>query len=176
MKRHKQIRLLILIILFANQFNSNAQHLKTGYKLQKSVGMYTESGICAEYCPFDSIQLYIGACFMSTRLGSAFMSNALKQDNYIGTASYYFLKNSKLKPFVGSTCGITHIDYGNEIFDMLPNNTFTLTVLSGIEYSIIPKLLISGNIGYNVFTGDGIKKIGTIMPIIAQFSLYYFIF
>ena len=92
--------LLLLCVLFFG-VGLKAQNLDVGIHIQKTHGMYWENGITAQYTieKFKPDNFYIGLSYVSSRLGTAMSSNALKQDNYIFNTGWNFEK--KLSP-----CGL----------------------------------------------------------------------
>ncbi|MFD2935185.1 hypothetical protein [Spirosoma flavum] len=70
-------------------------------RLQKSINLYAENGITVQYTHpklASNNRLYIGTSYVSSRLGIAFHSNAIKQDNYLLSASYYFRPKWLIQP------------------------------------------------------------------------------
>ena len=75
--------------------NEVPHKLYVGILLQKSYGAYYENGLSVLYSPvWQNDKLFLGFDYVTSRLGSAISSNALKVDNYIFSASYLFLKKS----------------------------------------------------------------------------------
>ena len=150
--------------------------LYLGTKFQVTVGMYWENGLSARYSPpWQNDQLYLGFDYVSSRWGSAFSSNALKQDNYLFSASYAFLKDSWVKPLVQLNLGYLYADYEYEIFDDLSNTSFLFSSEVGmqIQVSSFPFIIGTTSMGYNFIGGDGISNTGTVNPLFFQFSLLY---
>src|SRR5919199_1041818 len=84
--------LVPLSALAQNSQNGTHAVLDVGIRLQKAIGLYTENGILAQYTSpkLASKRLYIGASYVTSRLGTAINSNAIKQDNVLLYAAYYF--------------------------------------------------------------------------------------
>lgn len=81
--------------------------LDVGPRLQKTVNLYYENGITLQYASdrLLSQRLYLGFSYISSRLGTALGSNALKQDNIFLSASYYFRPQRVVQPFVRLNAG-----------------------------------------------------------------------
>jgi len=74
--------LFSLFIILAIQ-SLDAQNVDLGIKFQKTQTLYWENGISAQlsFDNFKPRQFYVGADYITSRLGTAINSNALKQDN-----------------------------------------------------------------------------------------------
>jgi hypothetical protein len=66
--------------------------LDVGLRLQKSVGLYYENGFTAQYTgeKLAKQRLYFGLSYITSRLGTAFGTNAIRQDNILLSASLLF--------------------------------------------------------------------------------------
>lgn len=87
-------------------------HIDIGLRSQKALGLYLENGFVSQIS-FDRLadnRLFLGIGFISSRLGSALGSNAIKQDNYQVWLSYYFKNRRKLRPFVSLNSGYFSAD------------------------------------------------------------------
>ncbi|MCB0561325.1 MAG: hypothetical protein H6573_25700 [Lewinellaceae bacterium] len=92
------MKYLFFIISLVGSISLYGQKLNIGVKFQKTHSLYWENGITAQYsfANFKAGQFYLGFDYVTSRLGSAAGSNALKQDSYLLSAAWYF---SKEKPF-----------------------------------------------------------------------------
>lgn len=169
-------RVILFFILF--QFfsiNSNAQNsvLDVGLRLQKSVNLYYENGFTAQYTnnSLYSKRLYFGLSYVTSRLGSAIGSNAIKQDNIFLSTTYYFRPDRILQPFLRLNTGYFYSDLEEEIFDDLPNSSILLSPEAGISVKTNSPLKVGASFGYNLITGDGLKGPGTLYPVFIQSSI-----
>jgi len=167
---------VIFLAVFVFSISANAQQsiLDVGFRFQKTVNLYQENGFTIQYSDarlkYD--KLYFGFSYFSSRLGTAFRSNAIKQDNFLLSVSYYFKKEKLIRPFTRLNLGYFSADYEYAIFEDLQNNSLLLSPEFGI--SVNPKnlpLKISTSLGYNVVTGDGVNGAGTLYPLFIQTSV-----
>ncbi|TXE11419.1 hypothetical protein [Algoriphagus aquimarinus] len=168
---------LLGMILFVLTTESFAQqtHIDLGLRVQKSFGLYYENGFVAQFSA-DSIaqqRLYLGIGYVSSRLGSAIGSNAIKQDNYQVWLSYYFKKDHKLQPFVSMGSGFFHADYESDDFEELDQSSLLLSTSAGLEYTTPIRLKVNLAIGYNLISGNGQEGPGTLYPVFGQLNFYY---
>lgn len=156
-------------------FTSRAQNpvLDVGLRFQKSVNLYYENGVTARYSDerLLSRQLYLGFSYVTSRLGSAMGSNAIKQDNFIFSGTYYFQPEKTIQPFISMNIGYFYADYEYAVFDDLPNSSILLSPEAGLSYQTSLPLKIGASLGYNLITGDGIEGPGTIYPVYFQTSI-----
>lgn len=141
--------------------------------------MYWENGIAVQYsfAKFKPAQFFIGFDYVTSRLGSAYNSNAIKQDNYIFSASWLFNK-SKTYHFVSRiNAGYFYSDLEEDIFDEIPNTAFLFSPEIGFTYSP-KKVPISLNIGtgYYIITEKEGYSPGTLQPLYFHFDIYYTLF
>ena len=147
--------------------------LDVGIRLQKSVNLYAENGITAQYTSrkLASRRLYVGLSYVTSRLGTALGSNAIKQDNALVSLAYYFRPKWLIRPVVKANAGYFKADYGSAIFNELPRTSPLASAEFGLCYCPDFPLKINGSIGYNVITGNGLTGPGTLYPIFVQTSI-----
>lgn len=148
--------------------------LDVGIRLQKDIGLYSENGISINFSDKNLMpdRLYFGFSYFTSRLGTAFNSNAIKQDNFLFSPAYYFRHNKVWRPFVKLNAGYFSADYGNPIFNLLPNKSLLLSPEGGISIQTHLPLKISVSLGYNLITSNGINNVpGTIYPFFYQLTL-----
>lgn len=171
----KLLSAYLFFLLVPVCFISSAQNptLDIGLRLQKTVNLYYENGFTVQYSNDDflSKRLFLGVSFVSSRLGSAFESNAIKQDNFIISTTYFFRPPRRIKPFIRFNTGYFYADYEEKIFDDLPNSSFLLSPEAGISFWTELPLKIGASAGYNLLTGNGIKGPGTLYPLFIQTSI-----
>jgi len=147
--------------------------IQAGFQAQKSIGMYTDGGFFVNVRVSDSLPISVELNYLSTRLGSALFSNALKQDSFLANCSYYFRDSKAIKPFAGFNIGLTRIDYGSELFSALPNKAFLLSPEGGVAYSVYKNIDVYVSSGINLFTSNGTGGIGSVMLLFCQMSIGY---
>lgn len=153
-------------------------NLKGGFRFQKAQKLYWENGFVFDYaCSkiLDS-RIHFGASYVTTRLGSALGSNAIKQDNYLVSAAYHFRHQKALQPFARLNVGYFHADYEAAVFDVLPNSALTTSIDAGLSYQFKFPLTIHASVGYNLNAGTGVEGPGTLFPVFYQMSILYTIF
>jgi hypothetical protein len=180
---------LILSALFISIFLClQAQHtgtnigwpgeLKGGIRIQKTQKLYWENGFSFDFASpkIADSRIHFGASYITTRLGSAMSSNAIKQDNYLLSAGYHFLHQKQFQPFAGLNAGYFHADYEEAIFDVLPNNAFLFSLDAGLSYEFEIPITVSLSAGYNLNSGNGTSGPGTLYPFYYQMSIFYTLF
>lgn len=147
--------------------------LDVGVRLQKSIGLYAENGITAQYTNrhLAANRLYVGASYVTSRLGTALGTNAIKQDNLLLTASWHFRPKWLIQPVFKANAGYFKADYGSPIFDELPRSSLLASPEFGLCYCPDFPLKINASIGYNLLTGNGKSGPGTIYPVFVQISI-----
>lgn len=147
--------------------------LDVGIRFQKSVNLYTENGFTVQYAhpKLVSQRLFIGVSYVTSRLGTALHTNAIKQDNYLATVSYYFRPGWLIQPVVKANAGYFKATYGAAIFDALPQTSLLASPELGLCYCPTFPLKIHGSVGYNLITGDGRSGPGTLYPVFVQTSI-----
>lgn len=153
--------------------NAGNQVLDVGIRLQKAINLYAENGITVQYTSskLASRQLYLGFSYVTSRLGTAFNTNAIKQDNVLLSASYYFRPNWLIRPVIKANIGYFRADYGSPIFDELPKTSLLASPEFGFCYCPNIPLKINASLGYNLITGNGISGPGTLYPVFVQTSI-----
>ena len=175
----KQLCLLIVAVLtIAQSAFAQSSILDVGIRLQKTPNLYYENGISVNYSNknLKPDRLYFGFSYVSSRLGTAVGSNAIKQDNFLISSAYSFRQKHALRPFVRANTGLFMASYGSAIFDDLPKKSLLLSADAGLSYKTRLPLKIATSLGYNLITGDGIKGPGTLYPVFYQLSLSWDIF
>ncbi|MFO8146272.1 MAG: hypothetical protein ACQEWG_00340 [Bacteroidota bacterium] len=170
-----RVILFFLLFQFFSITDSKGQNSEVdiGVRLQKSVNLYYENGITAQYTnnSLYSKRLYFGLSYVTSRLGSAIGSNAIKQDNIFLSITYYFRPDKILQPFLRLNTGYFYSDLEEKIFDDLPNSSILLSPEAGIRLKTNSPLKVGASFGYNLITGDGRKGPGTLYPVFIQSSI-----
>lgn len=155
--------------------NSNAEW-NAGLIIQKTQHLYWENGIGADYTSDFLLKkhIHLKAGYISSRLGSCMLSNAIKQDNLVLGVDYRFRHTKPLQFFAGINTGFFYADYENPVFDVLPNASLLLSGEAGLIYKIrYPFISVGLSAGYNLINGDGVSKPGTLFPVFYKLSLFY---
>lgn len=170
------LKLSIIILIFTH-YTSKAQikELNLGLKFQKSYELYYENGFGVEFGLDSSIseQLTIGASYLSSRLGSAINSNAIKQDQYLFSTSYYFYKDDKFQPLTRLNIGYILADFGSKKFDEIDNSMMLLSLEGGVAYKFDFPLKTTATVGLNLNTSDGLSGLGTVFPLFFQINIFW---
>lgn len=149
--------------------------LKGGARIQKTQKLYWENGFALDLTSpkLADNRVHLGVSYVTSRLGSAMGTNAIKQDNFLLSMGYHFRPQKDLQPFTRLNTGYFHADYEYEIFDVLPNNAFLLSIDAGLSYEFKVPFTVNLSAGYNLNTGNGSSGPGTLYPVFYQMSLYY---
>ena len=169
----------ILLLFSLSAIWVQAQTFNAGVRIQKTQNMYWENGISAQYSfkDFAPERFYIGFDYVTSRLGTAMGSNAIKQDNYLVSGTWYFKDPKPFRFHVRLNMGYFYSNYEDEIFDDIPNTAFLLSPEIGINYTF-KNLPISLNLGsgyYINFAKKGYSP-GTLQPLYYHLDVYYTIF
>jgi hypothetical protein len=148
---------------------AQAGSFDVGLRFQKTLNLYHENGLTAHY--FSHQRVAWGGSYVSSRLGSAIGSNAIKQDNLFLSGAYYFRPKRRLKSFIRANAGWFFADYEVNMFDQLPNTSPLLSVESGVSFPVFRAIHLNTSLGYNLITGNGFKRPGTLFPLFYQVSM-----
>ena len=171
--------LLFFGLAFSSSFGqdrpaqSRGAVLDVGIRLQKTINFYAENGITAQYSnqKLFAQRLYVGLSYVTSRLGTALGSNAIKQDNFLAHAAYYFRPSRLIRPLVKANIGYFNADYGDDVFDVLPRTSLLASPELGFCFCPDMPLKINASIGYNLLTGNGVTGPGTLYPVFVQTSI-----
>lgn len=157
---------LIILFWFTISVQAQARILDVGIRLQQTINLYNENGFALAMSPAKRRhdKLYLGFSYVTSRLGSAINSNAIKQDNVLVSAAWLLRRNHYFRPFGRLNAGFFNASYGNKIFDNLPHSSALLSPEVGVCFETNLPLKISTSFGYNLITGDGTSGPGTLFP------------
>jgi hypothetical protein len=166
---------LMLLSVCATKVAAQVPALNVGLRFQKTLDLYFENGVTVLYSSPKLLHdhLRLGVNYVSSRLGSAIASNAIRQDNAFVSAGYLFEKGRKIRPGISVNAGWFHANYDSDIFEQLPQSSPTLAAEACLTLFTKAGIQIGAGIGYNLITGDGVDKPGTLYPVYAQVSLTY---
>ena len=161
---------LAMLMLVTHVSTAQKSILDAGIRIQKSVNFYYENGVSFQYSNknLKPDKLYFGFSYVSSRLGTAWNSNAIPQDNYLFSTAWYFRQQHVFRPLLRLNLGYFHASYGDEVFDELPNSSFLLSPEFGASFETKLPLKFMLTFGYNLISGDGQSGAGTIYPLFIQ--------
>ena len=166
----------ILAIFIFYTIIAQSQTLDVGIRIQKTDQMYWENGVSAQYSfpKFKPNQFFVGFDYVTSRLGTAYHSNAIKQDSYLFSGSWLFNKNKPYHIVTRLNMGYFYSDLEEDIFKDVPNTSFLLSPELGFKYNL-KKLPLSLNLGagfYIITAKEGYSP-GTLQPLYYHFDIYY---
>jgi len=165
--------LVIITIAAVHCANAQSSVLDVGARLQKDIGLYAENGISINYSNKSLMpdRLYFGFSYFTSRIGTAFNSNAIKQDNYLLSSAWYFKHAHLIRPFVRVNAGYFASDYPS-LFSILPHQSLLLSTDGGLSVQTHTPLKIATSLGYNFIYGQGNNNTpGTLYPLYYQLTL-----
>lgn len=172
-----KIKLGVIILVFHTQLQ--AQELNVGLRFQKTQNMYWENGFSLQYtfAKFKPKQFYLSFDYVTSRLGSAYKSNALKQDNYLLSGSWLFFQSKAIHIVTRLNFGYFYADLEEEFFKAIPHTAFLFSPEIGLRYDFknIPIALNLGT-GYYIITAKEGYSPGTLQPLYYHFDMYYTLF
>lgn len=156
------------------QFTANYE-LNGGVVFQKVQKLYWENGLGADFTSDFLLKkhIHLTANYVTSRLGSALGTHAIKQDNFLIGANWHFLHNNPFQIFAGLNAGYFHADYEEEMFNDLPHSSVLYQLNTGFEYRFHSPFTASLGLGYNFINGDGVSTPGTLFPVFYQLKVFY---
>jgi hypothetical protein len=173
--RIKLLYLLWPLCLAAGPALGQGGSLEAGLRFQKTLNLYYENGITLQYAHPQLLnnRLQLGFNYVTSRLGSAIGSNALKQDNIFLSAGYIFWPRRTINPFLRANAGWFRADYESDLFGNLDNASPLLAAEFGLAVPTRRRFKTAASLGYNLITGDGSDSPGTLYPLYYQLSITY---
>lgn len=160
-------------------FSIQAQDIKIGIRIQKTQEMYWENGVSLQYSfpNFNPNQFVIGFDYVSSRFGTAYKSNAIKQDNYLLSGSWLFNKKKPYHVMARLNVGYFYSDLEEDFFKSIPHKAFLLSPEIGFQYTFkqLPLSIQIGS-GYYIITKEDGYSPGTLQPLYYHLDLYYTLF
>ena len=171
---------LLILLAVTACYSAKAQNsvLDIGLRLQRDIGLYNENGIAVSYSNKKVLpdHLYFGFSYFTSRVGTAFNSNAIKQDNFLFSAAWYFKQNHIIRPFVRLNTGYFTSDYP-AIFEVLPHSSLLFSSDAGLCFQTHTPFKIATSVGYNFIYGQGNNNVpGTLYPLYFQITLSWNLF
>lgn len=169
----KRIILVLTAVVFLSQLAQAQRDLKAGLLIRKTEALYWENGAGLEYSSDRLLnkQLLISAGYVTSMLGNALVSNALKQNNLILGAHWLFRPEKKLQFTTGFNTGLFLVDYEDNVFANLPESSIILAFEAGIRYQLKP-VSVHLSAGYNIRNGNGVDIPGSLFPVYYQLGLF----
>jgi len=154
---------------------AQSHEINVGVRLQKSLHLYWENGFTLHYAHTGVLRgdLHAGLTYATSRWGSAWHSNAIRQDQYLLSGTYYFRHEKRWQPFIRANTGYFWADMEEAIFEVLPHQSLLLSAEGGIRFRFRTPLRVAPSLGYNFITGDGISGPGTLYPVFYQITMTY---
>jgi hypothetical protein len=167
--------LVLSLWLLSAPAHAQESSLEAGLRFQKTLNLYYENGLTAQYRNPKLLnnRLQVGLTYVSSRLGSAIGSNAIKQDNIFLSGAYLFRMRSTVHPFVRANAGWFRADYESDIFKNLTKSSPLVSAELGLLVPTKYRFNAAVSAGYNLITGDGSDSPGTLFPLFYQLSLTY---
>lgn len=175
----------ILVFVFCGMITpakSQVDTAKTDYSLglrtKKYVGFYYLNGISGDIS-FQKVmdhKLHFGFNLATSLLGSGLGSNAVTATELELSVSRHFRVHKHFQPLLRLNFGYANANYGDPMFDVLPQNDMLFSFETGFGY-VLPvmknkiKVLASG--GYNFISGNGITGLGTVYPIYGAMTFFW---
>ncbi len=168
----KHVAFIVMLSTF-QMVHAQTAVLDVGVRLQHSVNLYNENGVSVQYSAknLKPGRLFFGFSYVTSRLGTALNSNAIKQDNFLVSAAWHLRPRHIIQPFGRLNTGYFSANYGNKIFDELPRKSVLLAPDLGISFNTRLPLKIATSLGYNLITGDGLSGPGTLYPLFYQLTV-----
>jgi len=164
---------LFLSLVSWSALKAETWQCAAGPRLQKTWELYYENGLEASCTHAAILNHRLAAIFhiTSSRLGSALVSRALEQENYLIGLHWIFRSPSRIRPWVGAETGYFHLDTESPLFDALPDQSPLLALTGGML--IVPQGKIQYRIGFglNLITGNGVDGPGTLYPLYGTFAI-----
>ncbi len=170
--------LFLFVPWVQSQTTTAPYELGVGLRLQKTEQLYWENGFTADYTSDFLLhkKIHLKMSYVTSRIGSAFMTNAVRQDNIIIGADWRFRSTKNLQIFAGLNTGFFNADMEQlSQFKDLPHSSLLLQLETGLFYKFKFPLVTSLSIGYNAVSGDGLTIPGTLFPVYYQLSVFYYI-
>jgi len=176
MKKYTFIVLMFFVFGIKAQ-NTKAYELALGLKFQKTEQLYWENGVAADFTSDFLVhkKIHLKLSYLTSRIGSAFLSNAIRQDNVVFGADWRFRSDKDFQVYAGLNTGFFHADMELPKFDVLPHNSLLLQMETGFFYKFKFPAAASVSLGYNVINGDGVNLPGTLFPVYYQLSFFYYL-
>jgi len=147
--------------------------------LQRSMGMYTENGLSLDYrnASMRSSKVEYNLFAITSVLGSALGTNALRQAHFGLSSTYFFRKDKALRSYVRLGVAYFVSEKTAAIFETVPRKDTYIFPETGIRYAWqkTPLSLLMG-LGYRVQMNPENQSPGTLNPLFYHLTLSYVVF
>ena len=170
----KTLSLVFLLVSLAAA-NQDGFRCLAGLRAQKTYELYWENGLDAS-CTHGSVlggHLSLGLSAVSSRLGTALGTNALKQEEYLASILWNFRVRQRLQPYAGLGLGYFWLDVEDPLFEFLPHSSPLLAVQGGLTFAPSGPLAWRLGFGYHLIVGDGLSGPGSLYPLFVQTALLW---
>lgn len=167
----------MMITPFIKAQKNETYELGIGLRFQKTEQLYWENGIGADFTSDFLLnrRIHLKMSYATSRIGSALIGNAIKQDNIVVGADWRFRSQKDFQIFAGLNTGFFHADMETAQFNVLPHNSLLFSLETGLFYKFKFPVASSLTVGYNLINGDGLNTPGTLFPVVYQLSVFYYI-
>lgn len=177
------VLILILLTVGTNSVQTaigqkSMTYVELGIRLQKSHRFYWENGFSAAYRSSKLLhqKLAIGINFLSSQLGTALISNAIRQEQYLMFGAYQLNPSTKrIHPYVQFNVGYLKAHLNPAYFQNITNTSWLSSLEIGAASTFQKKMHLKLSMGYNVITGNGSQGVGSIYPLFFQGTAQYVI-
>lgn len=171
----KKLPLLLVFLLYFGLADAQLYELNVGIVSQKTQKLYWENGLGIDFTSDLLLgkRIHLKTAFVTSRLGSALGSNAIKQESITLGADWRFFKNNPFQLFTGLNAGYFMAHYEDPQFDVLPSTSPLLQFETGLVYRFVFPLSLSASFGYNFINSNGERGPGTLFPVFYQLKAYY---
>jgi hypothetical protein len=161
--------------IFSQNNTGSSYELGVGIVSQQALKLYCENGIGVDFAGDFLLNrhLHVKLSYVTSRLGSALGSNAIKQDSYLFGLDWRFRTEKAFQLFAGISTGYFMADYEESIFNSLPSKSVMIAPEFGLIYKFQIPVSVGLTGGYNVINGNGINVPGTLFPIYGRLSVMY---
>ena len=177
-KTHFLIFISLLFLPYIKAQDQSKNDLAIGLKFQKTEQLYWENGVAADFTSDFLLQkrIHIKCSYTTSRLGSALIGNAIRQDNFIVGADWHFRSTKDLQILAGLNTGFFNADMEqNQVFSSIPHSSMLFGLETGLFYKFKIPVATSLTVNYNLINGDGVKIPGSLFPVYYQLSVFYYI-
>jgi hypothetical protein len=167
----------MMFLPFVKAQKNDTYELGVGVRFQKTEQLYWENGVGADFTSDFLLhrKIHLKMSYATSRIGSALIGNAIKQDNFVVGADWRFRSDKDFQLFAGVNTGFFHADMEFPQFHVLPHNSLLFSLETGLFYKFKFPVATSLSVGYNLINGDGVTKPGTLFPVFYQLSIFYYI-
>jgi hypothetical protein len=149
--------------------SANRITLAPALVVRKTQALYWENGVGVDFTHSRLFRerLHFNTAYLTSRLGSAIGSNALKQDYFLLGADWHTPVVDRLSWVAGLHTGLFVVDYEEDVFANLPASSALFSISTGFNYTAGP-VDLQLVAGYNLISGDGAGVPGSLFPVYYQ--------